>query len=54
MVRVLLKSALFTAGSHQQMWNGRDVHGQAAASGVYFYRFTAGREIWTGKLTMLK
>jgi hypothetical protein len=54
LVRVLLKSTQYTAGRHQQAWDGRDVLGQAVASGTYFYRFTAGRESWSGKLTMLK
>jgi len=54
LVRVLLGSAQYSAGRHQQVWDGRDVYGQIAASGIYFYRFTAGRENWTGKLTMLK
>jgi len=54
LVRVLLESTQYTAGSHQQVWDGRDVFGQTAASGTYLYRFTAGRENWAGKLTMLK
>lgn len=54
LVRVLLKSTQYTAGSHQQVWDGRDAFGQTVASGNYLYRFIAGRESWTGKLTMLK
>ena len=54
LVRNLLESTRLTAGSHQQMWDGRDGLGQTAAAGTYFYRFTAGRESRTGKLTMLK
>jgi hypothetical protein len=54
LVRVLLESTRYPAGRHQQVWDGRDDLGQTAASGVYFYRFAAGRESLTGKLTMLK
>ena len=54
LVRLLLETTQVSAGQHQQRWDGRDEHGQAVSSGVYFYRFTAGRESWVGKLTMLK
>lgn len=53
-VRVLLETSQFPAGSHHHAWDGRDGHGQATASGTYLYRFTAGRESRVGKLTMLK
>jgi hypothetical protein len=54
LVRDLLAAARFPAGSHQKLWDGRDDRGQVVASGIYFYRFTAGRESRVGKLTMLK
>lgn len=54
LVRVLLESTQYSAGNHQQVWDGRDVLGQTVASGIYFYRFTAEGENWAGKLTMLK
>lgn len=53
-VRGLLESASYPAGRHHQEWDGRDDQGQAAVSGVYFYRFNAGQESRTGKLTILK
>lgn len=54
LIRSLLDSAHFTAGSHQQMWDGRDSQGQMLASGVYFYRFNTGQEKRAGKLILLK
>ena len=54
LVRNLLQSNPHTAGSHHQVWDGRDAEGQAAASGVYFFRFTAGDQDRVGKLTLLK
>lgn len=41
-------------GRHEAVWDGRDGAGRAVASGVYFYRFTAGQEQRGGKLTLLK
>ncbi len=54
LVRTLVNATTYPAGRHQQVWDGRDDLGQTAPSGVYFYRFTAGQESRTGKLTMLK
>jgi len=53
-VRSLLESIQYPAGQHQMQWDGRDDRGQAAVSGTYFYRFTAGQESLAGKLTILK
>ena len=36
-----LLDAALTAGRHEVVWDGRDARGQAAASGVYFYRLKA-------------
>jgi hypothetical protein len=35
-------------------WDGRDDHGQAVSSGVYFYRLVAGSSTVTKRMTLLK
>jgi flagellar hook assembly protein FlgD len=30
------------AGRYHLIWNGRDSHGNNVASGIYFYKLTAG------------
>ncbi len=54
LVRRLLDESPHISGRHQQVWDGRDDGGRVSASGVYFYRFTAGDENRVGKLTQLK
>ena len=41
-------------GNHTTTWNGRDRNGSRVATGVYFYRLTAGGENITRKMVMLK
>ena len=54
LVRTLLNGNPYPVGSHNQVWDGRDGEGQSTASGVYFYRFSAGDQNRVGKLTLLK
>ena len=42
------------AGVYIEAWDGRDVSGNAVASGVYFYRLTAGNRALTRKAVLLK
>jgi hypothetical protein len=42
------------AGTHEADWNGRDVSGGTAASGVYIYRLIAGKETISRKMVLLR
>jgi hypothetical protein len=52
-VRTLVDSPQ-SAGVRESVWNGRDDHGNAVASGVYFYVLDAGKQRLTRKLVLLK
>jgi len=42
------------AGAHSVIWDGRDDFGSTTASGIYFYRITAGENQAVKKMMMLK
>ncbi|MCI0452833.1 MAG: T9SS type A sorting domain-containing protein [Candidatus Latescibacteria bacterium] len=52
-VRVLVDEVQ-NAGPHEAAWDGRDERSAAQASGVYFYRLTAGNYSETKKMLLLK
>lgn len=41
-------------GAHTVYWNGADDGGQPVASGIYFYKLTAGNQSETRKMVLLK
>jgi hypothetical protein len=51
---VTLVNQELDAGSYQLSWFGRDADDRQVASGIYFYRLTAGGEVLTRKMTLLK
>jgi hypothetical protein len=53
LVRTLVSEAK-AAGNYNVTWNGRDNNGNAAASGVYFYKMNAGKYSSTKKMIMMK
>jgi hypothetical protein len=42
------------AGNHKVEWNGKNNGGESVASGVYFYRVSAGRHTATRKMVLLR
>ena len=53
LVRVLAEGAR-AAGNYAELWDGRDSNGRAVASGIYFYRLTAGAFTETRKMALLR
>ena len=49
-----LAVGLREAGSYSLRWDGRDDAGRDLASGMYFYRLTAGNQVETRKLLLLR
>ncbi len=52
-VRTLINSVQ-TAGEHRVLWDARDGAGRSLASGVYFYRLTAGSHKAMAKMLLMR
>jgi hypothetical protein len=53
-VTSLISDRPYAAGRHAVQWNGLDDYSRALPSGVYYYRCSAGVEIKTGRMLLLK
>lgn len=42
------------SGRHEIKWTGRDNYGYKAASGIYFFRLTAGDKVYSKKMMLIK
>jgi hypothetical protein len=54
LVRSLINGETMTAGNRDAVWNGRDDGGRIVATGVYFYRLTAGEYGETKRMMLVK
>ncbi len=52
-VRVLVDERM-EVGGHRVVWNGRDEGGRAVASGIYFYRLSAGEFVARAKVVLVR
>ena len=53
LVRTLV-NAYLEAGSHQEIWNGRDSGGLEVGSGVYLYRLNTTAGMLEGKMLLVR
>ena len=53
-VRTIVAGDLLGEGEHTRTWLGRDEHGRAVASGVYFWRLEAGEIRATQRVTLVR
>lgn len=54
LVRTLIKSTAYPRGESSIVWNGRDDHGRAVSSGLYFYHLITPQRCKTGRMTLMK
>ena len=49
-----LADKAYAPGIHAVTWNGTNNSGQGVSSGIYFYKITAGRDVATKKMVLLR
>lgn len=54
LVNTLVDNQYMSAGTHNVVWNGTDMHGAPVATGVYVYTLTYGNFSKSQKVTLLK
>jgi hypothetical protein len=50
----VVADGIFPAGSHTVEWNGKSENGTELSSGIYFYRMSAGQNVFVKKMVVLK
>lgn len=53
-VRTLIAGAAFAQGTHDVIWDGRDDHGRAVASGAYLSQLRVGDLKVSGRMTLVR
>lgn len=53
-VRTLVKERNYPVGNHTIQWDGLDNAGKKVSSGMYYYRFQAGKTVKTRAMTLIK
>jgi hypothetical protein len=54
LVKKLLANESFAQGEHSVTWDATDEMGRNVASGMYIYRFAAGKYVKSGKMLLMK
>ncbi|MEJ2053792.1 MAG: T9SS type A sorting domain-containing protein, partial [Calditrichaceae bacterium] len=54
LVNTLANNQVYPSGEHILTWNATDKSGNRVATGIYLYRFQAGKFVRTGKMILVK
>jgi len=53
-VKKLVDDQTLSAGEHEVRWDGRTSNGNAAASGIYFYKLVAGTQNVVRRMLLIR